>query len=64
MDKKVDILRKEKKDTKKEMKKLAKRINSVSMSRDSAPMTARNFKAPSLKKFSHKIENGKFYFNS
>lgn len=50
MNQKVDILRKEKKTDRKEMKKLAKRINSVSMSRDSLPLTARNFNQPTNRK--------------
>lgn len=50
MDAKVDRLRKERTSTTKQMKKLAKRISSVSMSRDSAPMTARNFGQPSNRK--------------
>lgn len=54
MNKKVDILRKEKKTASKEINKLAKRLSSVSASREK-PLTARNFNQKShLKQF---IEN-------
>jgi hypothetical protein len=47
MDKKVDILRMEKQSTTKQLKKLTKRITSVSMSRDNMPISTRNFGQPS-----------------
>lgn len=50
MDRKVDILRHEKQSTTKQLKKLTKRITSVSMSRDSLPLTARNFGQPTTRK--------------
>lgn len=51
MNKKVDILRKEKKSASKEIDKLAKRLSSVSSSREK-PLTARNFNQKSnLRRF-------------
>ena len=51
MNKKVDILRKEKKTASKEINRIAKRLSSVSMSREK-PLTARNFNQNSnLKRF-------------
>lgn len=50
MDRKVDLLRKEKHSTTNQMKKLAKRLSSVSQSRDQLPMAIRNFNKPTNRK--------------